>query len=112
MSTGGGEQLYGKLEDPKARHEFLHVAEEMFEEFHHYEPFTYLVANSVPTLVVHGDRDSAVSYEIAQQAAAAKPNTELHTVRGSDHGFDTRQREDEAVAVTVAWLIDNDGNRP
>ena len=29
-------QLYGKLEDPKARHEFLHVAEEMFEEFHHY----------------------------------------------------------------------------
>ncbi len=29
-------ELYGKLDDPKARHEFLHVAEEMYEEFHHY----------------------------------------------------------------------------
>lgn len=87
------------------------VGRVLFEEFHHYEPFTYLVASPVPALVVHGDRDSAVSYEIAQQAAAAKPNTEFHTVRGSDHGFDTRQREDEAVTVTAEWLIDNDGKR-
>jgi hypothetical protein len=29
-------ELYGQLADPKARHKFLHVAEEMYEEFHHY----------------------------------------------------------------------------
>ena len=29
-------ELYGGLADPKARHKFLHVAEEMYEEFHHY----------------------------------------------------------------------------
>ncbi|MGH4020973.1 MAG: alpha/beta hydrolase [Pseudonocardiaceae bacterium] len=86
------------------------VGRVLFEEFHYYEPLTYLVTSAVPALVVHGDRDNAVSYEIARQAAAAKPNTDFHTVRGSDHGFDTRQREDEAVAVTAEWLIDNDRN--
>lgn len=30
------QQLYGDLGNPKARHSFLHVAEEMYEEFHHY----------------------------------------------------------------------------
>jgi uncharacterized protein len=29
---------------------------------------------------------------------------DFHTVRGSDHGFDTVEQEDEAVAVTVSWL--------
>ncbi|MGH3751870.1 MAG: alpha/beta hydrolase [Pseudonocardiaceae bacterium] len=83
------------------------VGRVLFEEFHHYEPLKYLTASAVSALVVHGDQDAAISYEIAQQAAAAKPNTEFHTIRGSDHGFDTREREDEAVAVTVGWLIND-----
>ncbi|WP_086820209.1 alpha/beta hydrolase [Allokutzneria sp. NRRL B-24872] len=77
----------------------------LFEEFGHYQPLDYLVASGVPALVVHGDRDSAVSYEIAQEAAATRPNTDFHTVRGSDHGFDTRDRENEAVTVTIEWLL-------
>lgn len=83
------------------------VGRVLFEEFHHYRPVTYVVASEVPALVVHGDRDTAVSYEIAHQAATAKPNTDFHTVRGSDHGFDTREQEDEAVAVTTDWLLKN-----
>jgi uncharacterized protein len=87
------------------------VGRVLFEEFHYYEPLNYLVASTVPALVVHGDQDSAVSYEIAQQAAVARPNTDFHTVRGSDHGFDTREREDEAVAVTAEWLINKERER-
>ncbi|WP_246258099.1 alpha/beta hydrolase [Amycolatopsis anabasis] len=80
----------------------------MFEEFARYRPLDTLTASNVPTCVVHGDRDTAVSYEIARQAAAVKPDTDFHTIRGSDHGFDTREREDEAIAVTVAWLAGSD----
>lgn len=29
-------ELYDNRADPKARHQFLHVAQEMYEEFHHY----------------------------------------------------------------------------
>lgn len=83
----------------------------LFEEFRHYEPLPCLAASSVPALVVHGDQDSAVSYEIAHQAASSRANTDFHTVRGSDHGFDTREREDEAVSTTTEWLIDSDRKR-
>jgi alpha-beta hydrolase superfamily lysophospholipase len=94
LSTQGFLTLDGEFE----------VGRILFEEFHHYRPLDNLVASTVPTLVVHGDRDTAVSYEIAQEAAAAKLNTDFHTIHGSDHGFDTREREDEAVAVTASWL--------
>ncbi|WP_158894077.1 alpha/beta hydrolase [Amycolatopsis anabasis] len=83
----------------------------LFEEFGHYRPLDTLTASTVPTLVVHGDRDTAVSYEIARQAAAVKPNADFHTIQGSDHGFDTREREDEAIATTVAWLTGSDRER-
>jgi alpha-beta hydrolase superfamily lysophospholipase len=83
------------------------VGQVLFEELHHYEPLESLLASSVPALVVHGDQDTAVSYEIARQAAGRRPNTEFHTVHGSDHGFDTRVQEDEAIAVTVRWLIND-----
>lgn len=76
----------------------------LFEEFRHYEPRGYLLASDVPTLIVHGDQDNSVSYEIAWDAVAAKRDATLHTVAGSDHGFDTRRREDEAISATVDWL--------
>lgn len=79
----------------------------IFEEFRHYgdRPLQSFVASTVPALVVHGDRDSYVSYDIARAAAAARRNCTFHTVAASDHGFDSREREDEAIAVTVDWLI-------
>nr|WP_200923126.1 MULTISPECIES: alpha/beta hydrolase [Frankia] len=85
------------------------VGRVLFDEFDHYRPLDSLMATAAPALVVHGDRDTAVSYEIAWQAACARPHTEFHTVEGSDHGFDTREREDEAVAVTVRWLVGDKG---
>lgn len=78
----------------------------LFEEFRHYQPADYFAAGSVPSLVVHGDRDTAVSYETARQAAVSRPGCVFHTVAGSDHGFDSREREDEAIDVTVDWLTD------
>lgn len=76
----------------------------LFEELRQRRPLDHLLEGAVPTLIVHGDRDTAVSYEIAEAAAAASPTTELHTVRGSDHGFDTAEHADEAINVTADWL--------
>jgi uncharacterized protein len=76
----------------------------LFEEFPRYDPFVRFLSSDVPALVVHGDQDTAVSYDIARDAAARRTGTDFHTIHGSDHGFDTREREDEAIAATVAWL--------
>ncbi|WP_328397950.1 alpha/beta hydrolase [Nocardia sp. NBC_00416] len=76
----------------------------LFSEFEHYRPLDCFLESAVPALIVHGDRDTAVSYDIAVEAARVRPGTELRTIAGSDHGFDSREREDEAIAVTVDWL--------
>ena len=76
----------------------------LFEECRHYRPLEYLMDSRVPVLPVHGDHYASVSYEISRAAATARSNTTLHTVVGSDHAFDTREREDEVIAVSLAWL--------
>lgn len=78
----------------------------LFEEFRYYgdAPVRSFVSGTTPALVVHGDQDTYVSYEVARDAAAARANCEFHTVVGSDHGFDSREREDEAIDVTARWL--------
>nr|WP_232542382.1 alpha/beta fold hydrolase [Nocardia bovistercoris] len=97
---------------------FLRVDEEfelgrvLFHEFENYDPLDAFQNSTVPTLIVHGDRDTAVSYEIAAEAARTRPATQLHTVTGSDHGFDSPDREAEAIEATVAWLIDAPTTKP
>jgi pimeloyl-ACP methyl ester carboxylesterase len=76
----------------------------LFEEFRHYRLLECFEASRVPALVVHGDRDTYVSYDIAR-AAADRAGCAFHTVAGSDHGFDSREREDEAIEATVGWLV-------
>lgn len=80
------------------------VGRVMFEEMRHYHPVDKFVGSQLPALVVHGDRDSAVPYDVARSAAEARDGCDFHTVVGSDHGFDSREREDEAIDVTISWL--------
>jgi alpha-beta hydrolase superfamily lysophospholipase len=83
----------------------------VFEEFGHYRPRDAFIASPVPALIVHGDQDTMVSYAVAKRAAAAREACEFHTVSGSDHGFDSREREDEAISVTVTWLDQQYGHQ-
>ena len=77
----------------------------LFEEMNHYQPVAAFTGSKTPALVIHGDQDTYVSYDIARDAAAARADTEFHTVVGSGHGFDSREREDEAIDATVDWLV-------
>jgi fermentation-respiration switch protein FrsA (DUF1100 family) len=85
------------------------VGRVLFEEMRRYRPVDGFIDSRMPALVVHGDRDSAVPYDVAQAAANARVSCDFHTVHGSDHGFDSRAHEDEAIAVTVSWLREHGG---
>jgi 3-oxoadipate enol-lactonase len=39
-----------------------------------------------PTLVIHGDRDGLIPFELGQRLAAGLPNAELVTIADADHG--------------------------
>lgn len=88
------------------------VGRVLFEEFRRYRPLDCFLESRVPGLLVHGDRDGAVSYEIARSSAVARGHCDVHTVAGSDHGFDTREREDEAITATVDWLTTTNPDQP
>jgi alpha-beta hydrolase superfamily lysophospholipase len=76
----------------------------VFEEFEAHDPGAHLAASTVPTLIVHGDHDSYVSYEIARTIAEKRPGSDFHTVTGADHGFNSAKHEDDAIHATVKWL--------
>ncbi|WP_336205249.1 alpha/beta hydrolase [Nonomuraea sp. LPB2021202275-12-8] len=94
LSTDGFFVLNGTFE----------VGSVLFEELRHYDPRSQFLKSSVPALVVHGDQDSLISYEIARETAESRESCTFHTVKGADHGFDSAEHEEDAIAATVAWL--------
>lgn len=76
----------------------------LFTEMARYRPIEAYATDSPPTMVLHGDRDSHVSFDIARRTAEAMTGWEFHAVSGAAHGFHTREHEAEAVAVTTRWL--------
>jgi pimeloyl-ACP methyl ester carboxylesterase len=83
--------------------EVFQLGRVLFEEFHTYRPDEAFARSRVPALIVHGDQDTYVSYGTARKAAI-RESCDFHMITGSDHGFDSRKREDEAIAVTLDWL--------
>lgn len=76
----------------------------LLAELRRYQPLRSLTElPTTPTLVVHADKDSYVSFDVARDTAE-RLGHDFHAVEGSDHGFDTTDREDEAINVTVKWI--------
>lgn len=79
----------------------------LFEEFAENDPRAAFLASEIPALVVHGDADEHVSYDVAQETAARRPRTDWHRLQGAGHGFHGVGQE--LVDVTVSWLLDQTG---
>lgn len=81
----------------------------LLAELRRYQPLRSLTElPRTPTLIVHAENDSYVSFDIAR-VTAARLGHDFHAMEGSDHGFDTTEREDEAIDVTVRWIGDQTG---
>ncbi|GAB2986180.1 alpha/beta hydrolase [Amycolatopsis acidiphila] len=81
----------------------------LFEEFAVLDPLAAFLASDVPALVVHGDEDEHISYEVAREAAACRGRTDWYPVAGDGHGF--RRTGSEVVEVTARWLVRQAGLR-
>lgn len=104
-----GRKLYGDLTSLRERG-FLDIegrfelGARLFEEFAERDPRAAFLASGIPALVVHGDADEHVSYDVAREAASLRAGTDWHRVRGGGHGF--RGAAEEVVEVTASWLRD------
>lgn len=75
-----------------------------YKEMELYDPYCSLLESQVSTLIIHGDADTYVPYSVSVNAARRRDECQMLTIKGSDHGFDTREREEQAIEETVKWL--------
>lgn len=61
------------------------LGQALFAEFARYRPLDDLLTSTIDTLIVHGDRDSAVSYEIAADVAQGRSGGSIISHSPSDH---------------------------
>ena len=76
----------------------------LYEEMKLYNPYEYFLNSSIPSIIIHGDMDSYVPYDVSCVACQKHVNCRLFTIEGSDHGFDSRDKEDRAIEITLKWL--------
>lgn len=75
----------------------------VWREFEHYKPYLRLRAVKIPTLIVHGEQDSSVSYDISRREAQSNDHCTFLSV-DSDHGFSPQSMEDFVIRKTLAWI--------
>lgn len=66
-----------------------------------YEAFEKL---RVPTLVMHGDRDTKVPYQVTKEAAERSQHAHFRSISGADHAFKTKEHERETHTLTTEWI--------
>jgi uncharacterized protein len=79
------------------------VSSHFFEDTCQLKPFETVKNHQGASLVVHGDADPTVPWQIGQQYAAAL-QTKLHTIAGGLHTFETLPHQAEAHAVTLEFF--------
>lgn len=52
-----------------------------------YKPYETFSDLKVPTLVIHGDNDTAVPYSVTREQSLRSPAVHFETIRGADHAF-------------------------
>lgn len=69
------------------------------------EPWRKLREIKIPTLFIHGDRDSHVPYKDSVRFAKLL-NTKLETIHGSEHGFHTKKGLKQATNIATTFFLD------
>lgn len=59
----------------------------LIEEFRDIRPIDFLAESGLPSLIIHGDRDTVVPYSVSEEVAQRIPHVRLHTLTDTDHGF-------------------------
>lgn len=59
----------------------------ILEEFANIRPDEILARSDLPTLIIHGDKDSMVPYSVSKAVASTRKNIQLVTIRNGDHGY-------------------------
>lgn len=69
------------------RLESYELSPRLLEEFRVIDPLAVLRRTRIPTLIIHGNRDSVVPFAVSSDAAREIGHLRLFTLKDADHGF-------------------------
>jgi len=99
-------------------HGEFRMGPKLLDELSNLKSFEKTKYPSTPILVVHGSKDSMVSFEIAQKYSGSNNNSTFVRINGADHGFtspnddnlshpDTIHFRDIVFEKVINWIRDN-----
>lgn len=78
------------------------IGPKMLMELLSLHPDATVWPSSLPLLIAHGDKDSAVPYKDSSEFCSRNKNCKLTTIPGADHGFEGSI--EKVYKVTLDWL--------
>lgn len=82
----------------------IKIGQQLFREIQNVEPYKKLPEIRVPVLLIHGDVDRYVSYDISGECAGLIKKCDFITVSGADYGFENPQDEKIVINVVKRWV--------
>ncbi len=59
----------------------------LIEEFYAIRPYLFLEKIDIPILVIHGNRDSMVPYDVSRELSSSNKRIRFITLKDADHGY-------------------------
>ena len=78
---------------------------ELFKETYKYKPYESLMKCSLPKLFVHGDKDSALTYQLSEKVSNKCSNSIFKLIQNGEHTFmNSDETINEAIKVTMDFI--------
>jgi len=83
------------------------VGKALFDEMKDKKPYEALKNITIPTLIVHGDKDKHVPYEDSKEYVQKLKDGKFITISNAEHGFNKKKETPQAIAETVCFFNNN-----
>lgn len=84
------------------------LGKRLFEEMKRFYPYQSLREIDMPILIIHGDRDTHVSYEDSKKYVDYLKQGKLITIEGAEHGFqDNKEHRERVLEETLKFFREN-----
>ena len=78
---------------------------ELFKETYQFKPYENLINCDLPKLFVHGDKDSALPYELSEKVSKQCSNSIFKLIKNGEHTFmNSDEAINEAIDVTIEFI--------
>ena len=78
---------------------------ELFKETYRFKPYESLINCDLPKVLVHGDKDSVLPYELSENVSSQCSNSIFKLIKNGEHTFMNLDTAiDEAIDVTVDFI--------